>query len=396
MKRDLWVEKYRISTLKEFKGLQEEILKIKRFLVNYEKGKKAALIYGAAGTGKTNLIYALANDLGLEILETNASDLRNRGQVEAVLEKASRQKSLFSKGKILLVDEIDGVSGYEDKGSLQAISELIEITGFPVFMTANDIWNKKFSQLRQKSEIIQVKEIDYKIIEQLLNEISSKEKLQVPVDLIKTIAVKSRGDVRAAINDLQSIASSKDVLPEHIYDRERQESIFNAMQKVFKAAKIDWKLLETFDNVNMPIDEVFLWLDENLPLEFQGAELAKAYDALSMADVFRGRIIRHQHWRFLVYEYALITAGIASAKKQVKLGFTAYKKPTRVLKIWLNNQRQARKKSIAIKIARATHTSIKRALKEFNYLKPVLKKDTELARQLKLNQDEVDFLREVQ
>lgn len=43
---------------------------------------------------------------------------------------------------------------------------------------------------------------------------------------------------------------------------------------------------------------IFLWIEENIPYEYKGEELARAYDALSIADVFRGRIHRQQHWRF--------------------------------------------------------------------------------------------------
>src|SRR3989344_9066347 len=105
MSKELWAEKYRATSLKHFKGQEETILKIKKFFVNSEAGRKVAILCGSAGSGKTTLVHALANDLGYEILEMNASDLRDKEKVQAVLEKASQQKSLFSKGKILLVDE---------------------------------------------------------------------------------------------------------------------------------------------------------------------------------------------------------------------------------------------------------------------------------------------------
>ena len=84
--------------------------------------------------------------------------------------------------------------------------------------------------------------------------------------------------------------------------------------------------------------------------EYKGKELARAYDLLSKADIFRGRIYKQQYWRFLVYENIFLSYGISSSKKQAKPGFTTYKKPTRILKIWMNNQRTIKKKSIADKI----------------------------------------------
>lgn len=394
--KETWAEKYRAVKLRDFKGQEEAIAKLKYFMINFRKGKRAAILYGPAGSGKTSLVNALARDMGFEIIEMNASDLRNRDQIESVLNQASNQKSLFAKSKILLIDEIDGISGYYDRGGIKAISDLIYSARFPVFMTANDVWDRKFNELRRKVELIQVKEIDYKAITEVLNDVCAKEKIKIRGDLLKAVAIKSKGDARAAINDLQSIASDKDYLCKidvsSIDEREREESIFNAMQKIFKAAKIDSQLLDTFDTVNMPIDEVFLWMDENIPVEYKNKdEIANAYDALSIADVFKGRIHRQQHWRFLVYEYALLTAGIAASKKQARIGFTKYNKPQRILKMWFAKQRNAKKRSIAGKIARATHTSLRKTLREFSLMKEFLKSGN-IQQNLRLNDDEIEFL----
>ena len=68
--------------------------------------------------------------------------------------------------------------------------------------------------------------------------------------------------------------------------------------------------------VKEDLDESFLWLEENLPKEYEGKDLERAFDCLSRADVFKGRIRRWQHWRFLVYINDLMTAGIALSKDE--------------------------------------------------------------------------------
>jgi replication factor C large subunit len=150
-------------------------------------------------------------------------------------------------------------------------------------------------------------------------------------------------------------------------------------------------MLTIFDEVNMPIDQVFLWVEENIPLEYSGQELAKAFDALSIADVFRGRIYRQQHWRFMVYEYFLLSGGIAAAKKTNRGGWTSYKKPSRILKIWLQNQRAAKKKTICQKYARYCHISTKQAMKDFLLVRKILMGDG-VRQLLKLSKDEIDYL----
>ena len=93
----------------------------------------------------------------------------------------------------------------------------------------------------------------------------------------------------------------------------------------------------------------------------------------------------------MVYEYFLLSAGIAGVKKYNRTGFTRYKKPTRILKIWLQNQRARKKKTICQKYARRCHISVKQAMKDFLLLKIILKK-TEIRTQLKLSGEEIEYL----
>ena len=149
--------------------------------------------------------------------------------------------------------------------------------------------------------------------------------------------------------------------------------------------------MDLFDNTKMSIDEILLWIEENIPNEYKNDALARAYYALGNADVFRGRIYKNQSWRFLVYQNIFQSAGISYAKKEVKAGFTKYERPKRILKIWLSNQKQAKKKSISQKYAKFVHCSTKRIMRDFNILKPVLKKES-VQRQLKLGEDEIAYL----
>ena len=102
----------------------------------------------------------------------------------------------------------------------------------------------------------------------------------------------------------------------------------------------------------MSLDEIFLWLEENIPKEYKNETLAKAYIALGNADRFRGRIYKNQSWRFLVYQNIFQSAGISFTKSTEGEGFTKYERPKRILKIWLNNRKTAQKKTIAQKYAK--------------------------------------------
>lgn len=382
-------EKYRAKCFADVKGQENAIDRIKAFIKRFPL-RKATILYGPSGTGKTSIAYALAFETKSEIFELNASDLRNRSMLEAVLKPAVEQQSLFSKNKIILVDEVDGILG--DSGGLAELLVLIEKTSFPIIITANNIWHQKFNLLRQKCELVELKEANYQVIFEILKDIAKKESIIKESDFLKSIAIRSRGDIRAAINDLQTIASEPaGIIQEDIDERNKEESIFNVLRAVFKSKAVP-EILSVYENVDMPIDDIFLWIEENIPYEYQGEELAKAFEALSIADVFRGRIHRQQHWRFLVYQNAFLSAGIAAAKKNAKNDFTKYNKPTRILKIWLSNQKNAKKKEIVAKYAYATHCSKKRAKKEFSILKLFISKSEGIKKELKLSDDEVMFL----
>ena len=123
-------------------------------------------------------------------------------------------------------------------------------------------------------------------------------------------------------------------------------------------------------------------------------------DALSKADVFRGRIRRWQHWRFLVYQNALMTAGVALAKQEKHKQFISYKRSTRILEIWKVSQKNKMKKAIASKIASQTHTSTKQTIKNIlPYISVIFKKNKQqtaaLANSFDLDKEEVEFLKKL-
>ena len=108
-------------------------------------------------------------------------------------------------------------------------------------------------------------------------------------------------------------------------------------------------------------------------------DLARAYDMLSRADVFRRRIKRWQHWRFLVYINALISGGVAVSKDEKYRKFVEYRPTGRILKMWWAKQKNMKKKAIAQKIAMHTHTSTKSMIKNVDYFSVIFKNDKQMA-----------------
>jgi replication factor C large subunit len=368
MEDGIWTVKHSPRNCSEIVGHSEELAELCDFVQNYKKsGKRAAIIFGPTGSGKTCSVHALAKELDLEIFEVNASDVRNKEAMNSLIGSATKQMALFSKGKIILVDEIDGVSGNADRGGILALAALVKESSFPIIMTATDVWDDKFKDLRKISHLVQFKELEHKDILEWLKKISAAENLSVDEEALSSIARRAGSDLRSAVNDLEILSAMGERLSKEDVDelsfRNRTETLLNALFKILKTtdSKVASGALEDVDEL---IDEVILWLDENLPKEYdKRADLARAYDALSMADVFRGRIRNQQHWRYLVYVNAFSSMGVALSKSEKYKKNLQYNRPMRLLKYWQARMKYSKRETIAAKVASLTHSSQKATVK---------------------------------
>src|SRR3989344_3878208 len=119
---EIWTKKYRPKSQGEIVGQAGAVKRIRSFIEGYRNG--ALLLYGPTGTGKTSSVYAVAGDLGCEVLEVNSSDVCNKDAIARIVGSSAAQASLFMRRKVILVDDVDGVSGVKDRGG---IAELVSI-----------------------------------------------------------------------------------------------------------------------------------------------------------------------------------------------------------------------------------------------------------------------------
>jgi len=239
--------------------------------------------------------------------------------------------------------------------------------------------------------MIECNTLSFEVVLENLKEICKKKKIKVKEETLREVARRCGGDMRSAIIDLEMLKYGDMDLG--LIERNRTEDILKALFKVFKTK--DARIAgEAFYVVNEDIGKQILWLEENLPKEYEGEDLAKAFDCLSRADVFIGRIRRWQHWRFLIYANNMISSGVALSKKEKNKKQVVYKPTTRILKLWMANMKYQKRKAIAAKIGEKCHTSSKRALEILPYMKHLIKQGNEgIIKDLDLSEDEVTWLR---
>ena len=342
----LFVDKYAPKTTKDMVGNEKAISTVKVAVLNWlhNRKKKPVLVYGPPGVGKTALAYAIANELDLDVIEINASDMRNKKTLASVFSSAKNSMTLFGKKRLILIDDVDALSPV-DRGAAGEILRLIKTSGFPIILTANDAWNKKISKIRLKSQVIQFRRITSASILKYISKIAAHEHI-TGLDL-ESISRNANGDMRAAINDLQARVYGK---------RDVVEDIFTKVRTVFKSATYADALSASKGNVD--VDMLMMWMDENIPKEYTDIDdLNRAYYWLSLASLYRGRIQTRNYWGYLRYVFDFVTAGVSLSKKHVYRKFTKYSFPTYISAMSRTMLIRSMKRSIGVKLSQVMHAS---------------------------------------
>jgi replication factor C large subunit len=159
------------------------------------------------------------------------------------------------------------------------------------------------------------------------------------------------------------------------------------------------KARTAFEKLNESPEFMVLWVDENLPIEYEDPEdLEKGYNILSKADIFLRRVKRRQYYRFWAYASDLMSSGVALAKKRPHTIFKRYQFPSWLLKMSRSKNIRNMQNSVLSKVGEYCHVS-KQFLREsdlFYTFKYLFKSDVEFAAamiaSLELTKDDIAYL----
>jgi len=415
-----WTEKYRPKTLSDVVGNKEATRQLKSWASEWISGKptsRAVILAGKPGIGKTTSAIALANDMGWEVLEMNASDHRNRDAIKAFVGRSAVDDTFsesgdftpYNEGKrtLLVLDEADNIFGKEDKGGIHEITKTIKKTEQPIVMIANDYYDltrrsNTFKKLCKKIDFQPVKKA--KIIT-LLKEICENEGIGYDIGALRAISQRAEGDVRSAVRDLESLALGRkkgltigDV--DALGNRKQKAEIFPTLKRILQD-KDPHEAKRSIRNLDEKPSDLIVWIDENLPREYDDArELIAGYRWLSRADVYLGRVRRRQWYRAWIYAGDAMTAGVCSVKNRPHRGWTKYAFPTWIRKMSSSKKVRNLKDRVSRRVAPKVHsTSDKVNFGFLPFLKVLFKTDVEMRQnivdQWTLNRDEVAFLLDV-
>jgi replication factor C large subunit len=399
-----WTQKYRPCHLEDVVGNKDAISTLREWLVAWEgrpQKKKATLLYGPAGTGKTVTAEAASRDMHFDLVEMNASDKRTTAAIERIVRTAAEQSSLTARRRLILLDEVDGMDQSADRGAIEAISSTIEHTRWPILLTANDPWDPKLAPLRNLCLMIKFKRLGIRDSLPHLKKITTKEGLEIDEKALRFIIERNEGDMRSVLNDLQTLTAGRKRLAYEDVTwlgwRDRKSSIFEVLGAIFNAKTCAWarKAIELAD---VDYDMLFEWIYENAPTQLTDPkDRANALDALSKADLYMTRIRKTQDYGLLPYALDLMTAGVAVSRERTKPAWIKMSFPERIKLKGKVRRTKALREAIGRKIAAKCHTSTSGAVKDFlPYVKRIFTSNKKMAEQmsvwLNLDEEMIEYL----
>uniref|UniRef100_A0A672MNS7 Replication factor C subunit 1 n=1 Tax=Sinocyclocheilus grahami TaxID=75366 RepID=A0A672MNS7_SINGR len=266
----LWVDKYRPRSLKSLIGQQGDqscANKLLRWLQNWHKhhssntkapsakfgkfgskddgsGFKAALLSGPPGVGKTTTAALVCEELGYSYVEMNASCTRSKNSLKEVIAESLNNTSIknfytgasqtVSSKHVLIMDEVDGMAGNEDRGGIQEMIGLIKQSKIPIICMCNDRNHQKIRSLANYCYDLRFQRPRVEQIKGAIMSIAFKEGLKIPPPALNEVILASNQDIRQVLHNL-SMWSAKDKVM--TYDQAKADA--NNAKKDMKLGPFD-------------------------------------------------------------------------------------------------------------------------------------------------------------
>ncbi|CAH8362335.1 unnamed protein product [Eruca vesicaria subsp. sativa] len=343
-----WTEKYRPKAPNEIVGNQSMVTDLHKWLSHWHdqfggtgskgKGKKssdtnakkAVLLSGTPGIGKTTSAKLVSKMLGFQAVEVNASDSRGKANsniakgiggsnANAVKELVNNEAiaSNIDRSKhpktVLIMDEVDGMSA-GDRGGVADLIASIKISKIPIICICNDRYSQKLKSLVNYCLPLNYRKPTKQQMAKRLTYIAKAEGLEVNDIALEELAERVNGDIRSAVNQLQYMSLSMSVIK---YDDIRQRllssakdediSPFTAVDKLFGYNGGKLRMDERIDLSMSDFDLVPLLIQENYanyrPSSAGNDEakrmelLARAAESIADGDIINVQIRRHRQWQ---------------------------------------------------------------------------------------------------
>ncbi|GLJ22249.1 hypothetical protein SUGI_0418410 [Cryptomeria japonica] len=353
---EIWTEKYRPKTPNDIIGNQSIVKQLHDWLAHWDEqhlnvenkgtkskkrgsgsnsdiSKKAVLLSGTPGIGKTTSARLISQMLGFTTIEVNASD--SRGKADAKIERgiggstSNSVKELINNEAlnfghsnssrcqkfVLIMDEVDGMSG-GDRGGVTDLISSIKMSKIPIICICNDRYNQKLKSLVNYCLALNFRKPTKQQMAKRLHQIAELEGVQVDEIALEELGERVHGDMRMAINQLQYMSLSSSVLKyadmkARLQSNAKDEDVtpFTAVDKLLGYEGGRLRLDERMDFCMTDPDLIPLIIQENY-LNYRPSAasrdvdgtlrmdlIARAAESIADGDIVNVQIRRYRQWQ---------------------------------------------------------------------------------------------------
>src|SRR5262245_8996451 len=329
----MWTGKYRPRRFDELVGNLEARSQIIKWLNTWVNGKRPLLIIGPPGVGKTSFVHILSTEYDYDLIEMNASDSRTRDMLESRILPVLNNTSLYGKRMLLFLDEVDGIYRRQDTGGIEFLTRILKEPTVPIILASNSR-NQRIKELTKNCRVIEFHSIPLDLSEKLLDQILSREGLNLPISEKDLILKQSHGDIRSLLNLAQSAGA------QYMTDKEQMSEIdIGPAVNAFFAETT----LESAKNILARSDSRYVDPRFGLSPDDRRRDILYAFftsiissrtldmntkasllEILSSIDIWIGRIFLNRNWKLLRYLDEMLINRIYSISRNKGINYSQY------------------------------------------------------------------------